>query len=298
MTATLPEQQPAGQVVVRRPGVYDLPEEQYHADPVPGGSLSSTGARRILDCPARYHAAPQETSRALELGTAAHKVVLGVGPELEPIDYADWRTKAAKQAVAEARERGAIPLKRGEYEHLMGMAEALKRHPVAGPIFTEQAGKPEQSLFWQDPDTRVVCRARLDHLPHPVKGQRLIVADYKSTASAAPQKIARSVAEYGYHIQDAWYRDGVRALAPQLGVDPDDVAFVFVFQERTPPYLVTVVELDAMAVKAGAVLAEKARRVYAECRRTGRWPGYHDHDVLTVALPAWQERAYEDEGIL
>src|SRR5690606_41904148 len=129
-----------------------------------------------------YKPDPKEDSRVHKLRTDTHEVDLEVVPELEPIDYADWRTKAAKQADAEARERGAIPLKLGEYEQLMGMAEALKRHPVAGPIFTEQAGKPEQSLFWQDPDTRAVCRARLDHLPHPANGQRLLVADYKSTA--------------------------------------------------------------------------------------------------------------------
>ena len=39
-------------------GVYDgMDEDAYHADPVPGGSLSASGAKLLLppSCPALYH---------------------------------------------------------------------------------------------------------------------------------------------------------------------------------------------------------------------------------------------------
>ena len=39
MTATLP-----ALISADEPGVYDLPAEQYHRDPVEGGSLSASGA--------------------------------------------------------------------------------------------------------------------------------------------------------------------------------------------------------------------------------------------------------------
>ena len=45
------------EVVVDEPGVYDgLDEAAYHADPVPGGSLSASGAKLLLppSCPALY----------------------------------------------------------------------------------------------------------------------------------------------------------------------------------------------------------------------------------------------------
>ena len=29
-------------------GVYDIPEDLYHRDPVPGGSLSCSGAKKLL----------------------------------------------------------------------------------------------------------------------------------------------------------------------------------------------------------------------------------------------------------
>jgi hypothetical protein len=49
MTATL------DRTVITQPGVYDLPADVYHADPVPpelGGSLSSSGAKLLLPRPA------------------------------------------------------------------------------------------------------------------------------------------------------------------------------------------------------------------------------------------------------
>jgi len=40
------------QVLITEPGVYALPADVYHADPVAGGSLSSSGAKKLLACPA------------------------------------------------------------------------------------------------------------------------------------------------------------------------------------------------------------------------------------------------------
>ena len=89
-------------------GIYpDMPEDAYHADPVPGGSLSASGAKKLLACPARFaydrDRLPQATA-AMELGTAAHKLVFGVGAQLAVVDAENWRTKAAqRQRAAERR---------------------------------------------------------------------------------------------------------------------------------------------------------------------------------------------------
>src|SRR5690606_27878614 len=145
----------------------------------------------------------------------------GVRPELAVLDYPHWRTKSAREAAGEARERGGIPLKRGDYEQIRAMAQALTSPPVAGALFTESAGRAEQALFWQDSDTRVVCRAQIDHLPHPTQQGRLILADYKTCATADPNRLPRVIVDHGYHLQAAWYIDGVRAL----GLAEEDVAF-------------------------------------------------------------------------
>jgi hypothetical protein len=280
--------------IITEPGIYEMTNEQYHADPVPGGSLSSSGARRLLapGCPAlfdyerRHRRAPRPQ---FDIGHAAHLLVLGEGPELVVIDAADWRTKAAQTERAVARESGAVPVLRHEFEQVQAMAEAIRRHPVAGALFNPAFGRPEQSLFWQDAMARVWRRARLDWLPHPGAG-RLIVPDYKTTVSAASDAIERSVHSYGYHQQAAWYLDAVRAL----GLADDSAQFVFVFQEKTAPYLVRVVQLSASAMRIGRHLNRKAIATYAECTAADRWPGYSD-DIDVISLPAWAETKHLQE---
>jgi hypothetical protein len=279
-------------VKITKPGVYDIPAEIYHADPVEGGSLSSTGARRLMppSCPALYrheqlHGRPPK--REFDLGHAAHKLVLGSGPELVVVDADNYRTKAAQNERDEAYAVGAVPLLAHEYEQVQEMAAALRAHPIASKLFDPKRGVPEQSLFWRDPVTKVVCRARLDWLPDRVDGIRMIIGDYKTCASAETKAATKAIHTHGYHQQADWYLDGIYAL--DLA---DKAAFVFVFQEKTAPYLVNVVEADQDFMKWGRVLNDKARDVYRHCMETGVWPGYSD-EVELAQLPPYADKQYE-----
>lgn len=276
-------------------GVHDVPIDDYHADPVPDGSLSASGAKKLLppSCPARFHHErehPPAPTSTFDIGHAAHKLILGDGPELVVVDHDDWRTKAAKEARDEAHARGAVPLLARDHDQVQAMAAALREHPIVGNLFDADHGRPEQSLFWADDRTRVWRRARLDWLPDPIDGQRMIVADYKTCASADPDTLERAVHNYGYHLQAAWYLDGIHALGLA-----DDAAFVFVFQEKAAPYLVTVAELDARALQVGRALARQAIDIYVECATADHWPGYSDA-VELLRLPAWVENRYLQEA--
>ncbi|MEU1800812.1 PD-(D/E)XK nuclease-like domain-containing protein [Streptomyces sp. NPDC019937] len=279
--ATVAQRQTAEQIT--EPGIYQLSNEDYHAD---CGSLSSSGARMLLppSCPALFRHAqdtPQEPKKTFELGNAAHRLVLGEGPDLVRVDAEKWTTNAVKAEVAAIRDQGGIPLKPAEYQQVHDMADALRRHPVASALFDPARGKPEQSLFWRDRPTGVMRRARFDWLPDPRSG-RLIIPDYKTCRSAEPQALARAVQELGYHQQDDWYRAAARAL----DLADDTAAFVFVCQEKTAPYVVTVVEMDAEARRIGAARNRRALEVFAECTESGVWPGYSD-EIAYLSLPAW-----------
>jgi len=274
---------------VTEPGVYEMTAEEYHADPVPGGSLSSSGARRLLppSCPALFWYEQdngQAPKQHFDLGHAAHQLVLGAGPDLVVIDKDSYRTKAAKEQRDEAHAAGDVPLLTDEYEQVKAMEAALRTHPVAAALFDPDHGRPEQSLVWRDGPTRIVRRARFDWLPDLVTGRRLIIPDYKTCHSANPDALTRAVVSFGYHQQAEWYRAGAQAL----GLAGDDAAFVFVCQEKNPPYLVTIVELDATAMRIGATRNRRALQVYAECVRTGRWPAYSEAIEL-ISLPVWAE---------
>ncbi|MFG2670816.1 PD-(D/E)XK nuclease-like domain-containing protein [Streptomyces sp. NPDC048445] len=278
----------AGPIV---PGLHpDLSMTEYHAD---RSSLSSSGARKLLppSCPAlfRYEQDhPQKPKKTFDIGNAAHREVLGEGPELVLVDAKRWDTNAIRAELAEIRAEGAVPLKRDEYDDVLGMADAIRRHPVASALFNPEHGRPEQSVFWRDP-TGITRRARFDWLPDPREG-RLIIPDYKTCRSAEPSALAKAVDEFGYHQQADWYRAGARAA----GLGDEHTAFVFVCQEKTAPYLITVFEPDAAALRIGAAKNRRAIETYARCTESGYWPGYSDA-IEYLSLPPYAERRDEEE---
>ncbi|MEV5629147.1 PD-(D/E)XK nuclease-like domain-containing protein [Micromonospora tulbaghiae] len=273
------------EVIVTEPGVYaDMPEDVYHADPVPGGSLSSTGARKLLTrTPAHFDYArrnPPASTDDFDFGKVAHKLLLGVGAPIARIEAKDWRTNKAKDAREAAYAAGEVPLLAADHDRALRLADAVRKHRLAAAMLTD--GEPEQSAFWVDPETEIWRRARFDWLRSDGT-----VIDLKTCQSAAEADVAKSSANYGYHQQAAWYLDAIR----DLGLS-DNPAFVFVFVEKAPPHLVHVVQLTPDDVAAGHARNRKAIAKYAECQRTGVWPGY-PADITTISLPAWATRTEE-----
>lgn len=280
--------------IVTEPGVHAISAEDYFRDPVPGGSLSNSEAKHLMPpdvCPARFrwekdHKRPAK--RVFEIGTAAHALVLGVGPVLVEIEADSWRTRKANEDAEDARTDGAVPLLTHEYRMVQDMAAALRAHPVASALFAEGSGMPEQSLFWRDAPTGVARRARLDWLP-VIGDRRLIIGDYKTCNSVAKDALSKAMNSYGYHTQAATYIEGVRTL----GID-DKPGFVNVYQEKTPPYLVRIVEPDALALTIARDRIRAALELYAKCEADGEWPAFPEPEL--IGLPAWVENEYLREA--
>jgi len=284
-----------------QPGVYrNMPADTYHAT---WPCLSSSGARKLLDtCPARFHydrTNPPPSTDALDFGSLAHAWLLE--PDAVNERYAilpeghNGSTKEGKALVADIIASGRKPIKYDDWQTVRGMAAALDAHPFAGKLFAN--GKSEVSLFWQDADTGIMCRARPDWLP--ARGS--IVTDYKTLRSVNPEDLAKSMWEYGYYQQAAWYCDGLAALG--LIERPQ---FAFCFQEKRAPYLVTVATVSATAMEWGRIRNRKAREIFARCLETGVWPGYDgknakgeiictDNEVVSLDLPKWAENQLEQE---
>lgn len=279
---------------ITEPGVYELDEAVYHADPVPWGSLSNSGAKLLLPpgCPALYRYwtdNPRPPKDEFDFGHAAHKTVLGVGPHIYGVNADDWRSKAAKDQRDHARAQGWVPLLVKDEDRVVAMADALLAHPFAGKLLDPDDAAVEQSLFWTDPDTDVMRRARLD-LIRTLPDGRTVVVDYKSCVSAEPEACSKAMHSYGYNRQGAWYVDGAQAL----GLADEDAAFLLVFQEKNPPYLITVAGPDPVALRAGREDNRRALDRYAQCVSAGEWPGYVD-DVISLPLPAWAERRFLEQ---
>jgi hypothetical protein len=258
-----------------RSGISDV---EYHADK---GSLSSSGARLLLppSCPAKFREVidnPPKPKREFDFGHAAHRLVLGAGAELVEIDAPDYRGKDAREARDKAHADGNTPVLTAELATARRMADVVHDDPVARPLFAD--GHAELSLYFDDPESGVRLRARPDWM---TTRHRLIIVDFKTSVTANPKLFARKAADYGYHQQAAWYIDAVAAL----GLDWHP-AFVFVVQEKEPPFLVSVVELDADAIAEGRRLNREAIRIYAACMLADEWPGYTDR-ITPISLPPW-----------
>lgn len=276
--------------LIDKPGVFTVDELSYHADealaPGFGPSLSSTGARTLLDSPALFRWRqdnPEPPKAAFDLGHAVHGKVLGVGLNIETIPddllaaNGAVSTKEAKAFVAESRARGAVPVKSDVAALVARIADAVMAHPVAAAILSQ--GEPEQSAYATDPDTGVTMRARIDWLRDNA------AVDLKTVGrqgGARPSTFARAAADHGYHIQADWYS---RILA-RLG---HAVPFVHIVAETEPPHLVSVTQLDDEAMSLGDAMSRRALDTYARCIQTGTWPGYST-EIEPVALPAWYVR--------
>jgi hypothetical protein len=288
---------------VTAPGIYPkLDEIEYHRDP----ALSASGAKRLLppNCPALFKHdrdnGGRPNKRAFDVGHAAHAAVLGVGLEVvivqkvtkdkQRVDAEDYATKSAQEHRDEIYAEGKCPILAKEKAAVDAMVLEIRRHPLASKLLNPDRGRPEVSVFWQDKQRGIDRRARFDWLPDTDGGQ-LIVPDYKTTNSAEPHAFAKSIFKFGYDIQDVFYTDAVRAAEIA-----EDLTFLFIAQETTAPYLITVHELDDISLLLGRARVDTACAVFRECSETGIWPGYSD-GVELVAPPLWLTDEYGMELI-
>lgn len=251
------------------PGIYDIPADQYHAGP----GISKSMLDLIAKSPAYLKNGYREATPAMELGTAAHCAIL------EPDHFQslycmapDCRRGTKEWKAAEDAAEGRIMLKPDDWGLVHKMQEAVYQHPAARELL--QSGKSEQSLYWIDEDTSLLCRARPDYL----RDDRVIV-DLKTTSDASPEGFSESCARYRYHCQNAFYSDGCANL---LG---NAEAFIFIAVESTPPFGVAVYELTQMAVSRGRELYHGNLRLYVECESTNTWTRYSPY-VEPLELPA------------
>jgi hypothetical protein len=261
--------------------VPDLSNEQYHSLP----SLSASGAKILLQegGPAKYRWAmdnPRPYKDEFDFGTAVHTWTLGTGDPIKPLPFKVWNEKGAKAAKDKARAEGYVPLKVADYWTALRAAAEVKKHRQAVALFSE--GVAEQSILF-DIDG-VPCRARPDWM------RPGIVGDLKTTVDAAPDVdgFGKQAANLDYPVQEAFYRAAVRSLGM-----PDPM-FVFVCVEKSPPYLVSVVRLDAEARAYGERQMRRAVEIYRDCTESGIWPGL-GNTIQQLKLPRWATYEWDNQ---
>lgn len=268
-------------------GIHELTDDEYFAGPIARASLSQSGAKQLLACPAKFRWNQQHPSppkRVFDVGHAAHKLVLGEGPELVlfPGTGANpeaWQKKDDIADVAALRADGKVPLRPSDWDTVHRMADALQAHPLAPKLLAR--GQVEQSMVWRDEATGVLCRGKADLLRPDG------VVDYKTADRADMRSLSKAVWDRGYYVQAPFYLRGFRAVRP--GVTP---FFGFIAQEKEPPYLVQVFQLTDDYLAYGDRRCGEALALYAECEAAGDWPGYPTDEIALIEPPAWARLEY------
>lgn len=289
---------------ITKPGLYDMPDEVYHNDPCFLPSLSSSGAKMILN-KSPYHywydrEHGQQDKPAFRFGRAAHMALLEpkrfeeayhVTPEgFSRHHHKKWETELAELEAAEAV--GKIELPEKMREQVLAMAAAMAEYSdILSQFF---AAPKEQSAFWYDETFKIWRRCRFDFMAVP--GGR-IFPDYKSAEPRGAKGmdhdfLVRQVIDYGYDQQAAWYLDGIEALG--LCEHEAGAAFIFLFQEKSPPYQMRPVQLPDSAIEMGRVKNARAMDLFARGVETGDWPSY-DREVVQLQLPQWMEDKFDRE---
>ncbi len=264
-----------------QPGIYyDIPNEAYHAGP----GVSKSQLDDIADTPAIYlwrKNAPVDTekTKSLDTGTAFHCRVL------EPEEFSkrfiiapefNRRTSAGKEKektfLEECARTGITVLTAEEGRKIELMYQSVMALPL-GQWLVESAGYAESSVYWEDPETEILCRCR----PDKIIPEFHWIMDVKTTADI--QQFRTAYYDYRYHVQDAFYSDGYRA---QFGEIP---TFVFLVASTTAEcgrYPVEIFMMGEDAKLAGQREYRRNLQTLAECLNNDEWPA-----IKTLSLPRW-----------
>lgn len=262
--------------------IRDLDIETYHSLKE---FVSSSGIKELAKSPAHYVASMGTTARrtaAFEFGDAAHCYIL------QPSEFerrftsmpSTIKVKRGKEYEAfQAANAGKTLLASDDIEALVGMADAYKNHKAASALVRVANGIAEMSCFFIEPSTGLKCRIRPDYLPGGA-----IIVDYKTTENASASEFQRSCVKYGYDIQAGFYTLGMELLT---GVPHK---FVFIAQEKKPPYEIAVYEASSDFIERGRAKAVSLLETLKTCMETGIYPGYPD-EIQTLDLPSWAKAA-------
>lgn len=254
--------------------------------------ISKSSLFKIATSPEHFKFAqdnPPEKNQNLIFGSAFHKCVLE--PDEFDLEFAvcpicDKRTKEGKEIYAEfvMQSEGKDIISQDEYKTILSMRDSILKNKYAVALLT---GQKEQSYFWVDDITGEMCKCRPDILTG-FNGLN-VISDLKSCNDAGTDSFTRDCLKYGYDLQVAMYKEGVKVNTGK------EHQFIFIAVEKTEPYAVNVLQADEMFVRKGQELFRELLGIYHECKESGNWYGYNGFSgaINSLSLPAWLQKDYE-----
>lgn len=254
--------------------------------------ISKSSLSKIAKSPMHfkyYIENPQEDTPALLFGRALHKYILEKDDffsEFAICPACDRRTKEGKETYKKFEEEsvGKDVISAEDFEDIKKMYEVAYSNPYVQKLLE---GEHELSFFWVDEQTGEPCKCRPDALAE-IGGQHIIV-DYKTTENAETEAFKQSAIKYSYDLQAGMYSEGMKKCTG------NDYLFIFIAQEKKPPYAINIVQADEFFLKEGTLLFHDLLEILHECKVKDEWPGYmgFENEVSNLSLPKWLQKAVE-----
>lgn len=285
------------------PGIYSIPAETYHMDPIVVPSLSCSIARMLVrktprhawQAHARFGSVGIIPTKVMDDGSAIHAMTAGqshlidvirtvYGPKTKNKDLIgkpvrDYKTDAASEERDEIRCMGHIPVLAHRLPELTACYQAATKQlqqAEDGEVFLSPGRSEVMAVSCEG---GVYLRVLIDRLPDD---RRLPPGDLKCTElSAAPGGWERRL-QTEYAFQDAFYR---RVLRGAEGHERPAMRFCVI--ELDPPHgTVIMAALPGLQALAEAEV-ERAVRIWRQCMQTDVWPLYPPFTAWVDAKP-WQ----------
>jgi len=271
--------------------IENLPAQAYHSDEAVGSSLI-----RKLQTSTPMHAlamlATPMASQALSLGTALHAAMLEPENDLAQAVVQpdiDKRTKLGKEEYATfaALNEDRCIITPDQAQQLDGMVIAsLKDWRIKHSL--SACKKREVSVFGSVGGHK--AKARLDAW----NGHGMVL-DLKTTRDLACD-FEKSIANFGYGLQAAWYREVLRSVFCSEGrLMPDDFSFVFLVVETTYPHGTAVYRMSDEVMDCYSDRLVELQKQWWECVLKNEYSGWPQTDVVDIGLPAWAMKKLQEQ---
>lgn len=195
----------------------------------------------------------------------------------------DKRTKEGKLEFATfiANSAGKTIISANDMEAVKCIRDAVLNKKTSRKLLNN--GLPEHELYWIDPETGIHCKAKLDYLIEPCKQfPNGLILDLKTTINADPTEFAKSIYNFGYYNQMAFYCNAVKIIYKTS----DYPLFIYIPVEKSAPFECYFFAGDETMLEIGLQENSRLLKLYSNCTTSGKWYGYEDK-VQTISLPNW-----------
>ena len=279
-------------------GIFSFEDEAYFG----GLGVSKSQLDDFSKSPKQYYAkhclnAVQAPTKAMELGTLLHTAVL------EPDKLENFVTEEfifqklpakATRANKDYKEWKAIQIENGkkivskeDYDQAIDFVRIINSKPNTKALLTN--GFAEKACYAIDPITKLLLRCKADYIQSSGT-----VTDVKSTKDASFTEFEKSIYNFRYQVQAAYY---MYVISLVYDIKISDLDFKWICLEKGISPDVIVYKPDAGIIELGEKLFRRDLNALSDAMETKEFKGYNDKETF-ISIPHWAWKNYDEDLLL